>query len=311
MFSKKLSASRKQVGLTQSQLVARLAEKQVKVSQASLSQWEKGNQLPSPDKSLLYRALAEVLDVPVEELIEAYQSQSRSMDVIGIPESQVLQDAQKFVQGHNHELDIWVLGPSMLPVMESQAVRDAWVENLNKGASYYILWFLDVVDIPRLRELEAVLAKVEEQVSAGAGEIYHLCSYAHAENSTYVAASYIFEQSRKSCSDPQSKGCHLRNQLHHLASYSSPVTERMLDEFRIKILTYWQKFTSIVIYAPKAPFEDACATIRLNDISDQPNGRKLSPYFWFSVAQANEMRVDLEQYKHMLEEVAEREDAAG
>jgi len=69
--------------------------KAVKVSQAQISRYERGLDIPSPEK---IRRMAEVLDVPIEYLSTKSEEKLEEVDVIEFPEGNSLQKNDEFLE---------------------------------------------------------------------------------------------------------------------------------------------------------------------------------------------------------------------
>jgi len=175
-FGRQVRLYRKERNLLQEELAARLG-----VRQATLSAWEVGRQMPT---SVHFNKLVTNLELPETEVSKLRKLYARlSMpELSGEPTEQTVRLAKTEADGAFGECryDLWLLGPSTLPVIDNRAIQDIWAKQLTNGVNYWIVWFVDKLENSKLREVENALLNVAELCLRGCGKnapkgkIYHV-----------------------------------------------------------------------------------------------------------------------------------------
>ncbi|NEP59579.1 MAG: helix-turn-helix domain-containing protein [Symploca sp. SIO2G7] len=153
-----IKKARTRLGLSQKEL-----GEQLEVPQGTISAWERGRQRPS-DKALLDK-LSECLKIERQQLADAYKSQSP--EKVGFePDGAVAStEQQHYIEEIGYEkAEIWLLGPSTLPVIESPTFQEIWAKNLSRGTTYCVLWYLDFVPTETFRKIAPALYNVEQLI---------------------------------------------------------------------------------------------------------------------------------------------------
>ena len=144
-IGRELSASRKSLGLRQSELADIVG-----CRQPALSAWERGENAPSHE----YRQkLCDALSLNVtrfEKLIdEANLSADRKSQNIRVDEGELESafarraiNAARSIFGEN-SLEIELVAPEKLPVVDNVLLQKEWAQNLSRGCNYRIYWFTD------------------------------------------------------------------------------------------------------------------------------------------------------------------------
>lgn len=167
---------------TQAEIVALYGERRglnmPDLNQSVLSSWETGERRP-PLESERFLRLLEILDLYAGEGMLKIETLSRYWKVNLADVPSALMAMQKQVEqtcGQGGEVDIWLVGPTNLPVLHSQGIRDIWAENLARGVNYRIIWFTDK-DFAGLtllhRSLKQIASLIKNRYGAGNGHIYH------------------------------------------------------------------------------------------------------------------------------------------
>jgi transcriptional regulator with XRE-family HTH domain len=179
-----LRQRRLKLGLTQAVLASR-----TEIPQTTYSHWERGTRTPDPTRHPLDR-LARALQTSLEELVSLINQHSpalrRTRQGGGpLPLGEYLVRQQNFLETaletarQNHSgIDLWLLSPEGLPISEHRTVVDTWLENLQLGVNYKLLWPLDLMQTyvpePSLDKLVSALHLVDRALTtAPRGRIIH------------------------------------------------------------------------------------------------------------------------------------------
>jgi transcriptional regulator with XRE-family HTH domain len=255
-------------------------------SQSLVSAWENSAAAPSAEQ---IRALARVLARDEHLLVEACElteirnaAKPRSIEAI-------LNDAADFLTEHPSEL--WLLGPNHLPVLESGSARDAWLENLEQGFSYNLIWVLDCITpadlntaLPHFAKIAAEAAQHGAAADEPLGEIR--CHAVNASNHEVEAAG-TYERFRAALElDESGVGEYLKMLPYYpLADWRStwPDETKALDEATKELVRVWQPETSIILYQPRSPVAPPVANMRLMPVSERiftRDGIEQRPMYW-------------------------------
>ena len=162
-FAVMLRDARTNSGFTQDAVSAK-----AKVSQSSYSEWEQGRRLPESSREDAVLRLADTLRLDPTELLRALERERRAARSSSRPcptAETYLPAQERFLEEclaavpKDHTMEIWLIGPETLPVLNEPSAEQAWADNLALGINYKVVWLLDLVDPHRL---EDVLGEVNE-----------------------------------------------------------------------------------------------------------------------------------------------------
>jgi hypothetical protein len=250
-----------------------------------------------PSRDGFWEALAKVTGRSEMELKalaqqpEAAESREMASTPRGATKEEVIKAAQEFVAKEGPaNLDIWLLGPQSLPVVNDPYIQDVWVKNLSAGATYRVIWFLDQVDTYQFKNVSSVLAHIGAEVSSnsakGSGAITHYATKLLWSSKVTDFAAVTSKYKEMMDADLQGN-TFLKPLLDHAQM-------RSLKE---RLQLYWQKFSAIVVYCPKKPECPPCANLRLMEVSGGPGDPVHSPFFWFHPRHADELDEMLGQFR--------------
>jgi len=148
-FSRLIKRDREAKALTQKEIATRAKAAEVRISQSLLSAWEAGDALPSAENA---SKLAELVGADPVVWLEALAAATKLHSNLPRSPARMIYQATEHLETHREEqFGIWVLGPANLPVLEDPEIRTAWIENMQEGRSYHLIWFLDLVDAALLK----------------------------------------------------------------------------------------------------------------------------------------------------------------
>jgi hypothetical protein len=247
-----------------------------------------------PARSDFWEAIATVTGKTVDDLQGLARRPDPSLSSRSTSESAtqevLILDAQSWVAEVGPEnLDIWLLGPQSLPVVDDESIQGVWIENLSAGATYHVIWFLDQVKEWQFGEVSKVLKHIGANVSDSkrptSATITHYATQLLADSQ-----SVDFERIASPYNQMRNAGLEGNLFLQPL------VGDAKLQSLKERLQLYWQKFSAIVVYCPKVPGFIPRANLRLMDVSVRLDGPRQSPFFWFSTEHAYELQAVLNDF---------------
>ncbi len=252
-------------------------------------QFPKGNEFWDAIATLTGKSQEELQDLARQP--EAAQPNGPSSTASGSPQEVVIADAQKFVEKVGPEnLDIWLLGPQSLPVVDDLAIQDVWVKNLSAGATYRVVWFLDQVLAWRFSKVSSVLAdigvRVSDSSSHRSSKIVHYATQLLAESKPEEFEGVISKYNEMKVADMNGN------------TFLEPLLDHpQLQSLKERLQLFWQKFSAIVVYCPRTRGHVPRANLRLMEVSARPGEHTMSPFFWFSEEHAYELQEMLSEFR--------------
>ncbi len=156
----------------------------MEVAAQTIWRWERASPLPNRDN--LMRLLTLVASPAA--------AAGRAREVVSFDLDQYLAEQQEYLKPDNEpgppKIEIWVLGPQHLPVLDSRAMRETWVANVLAGFQYHLIWLLDSVPRDAVARFSEVLRTLEAEVDQRArdraqavpgGLIHHHLTVAYSE----------------------------------------------------------------------------------------------------------------------------------
>lgn len=186
-------------------------------------------------------------------------------------------EAQEYVNqvlAEDSSLDIWLIGLSSLPVLESDSVKSKWIENLNRGINYRLIWFIDEIDITAFERMAKVLKSIEVELTESSGLIYHYSTYIHSKNiestSSCMQEEYYFRKLKET-------------KYKHNKFMSIDADCEEYKNIRSELSISWQKHSTLGVYIPSSLEFSPKANIRLLNIKfSMKDSNVQSPMFWLS-----------------------------
>ncbi len=157
-----------------------LSQKQVtdggegKIGQPTLSAWETGRLLPRTEDPRL-AALATVLDLPLSQIeVALREQQGAEVEQTLLTDEKYLSEQQEYVSEHEaNGVDVWLLGPETLPVINSVRFREAWRTAIAAGVNYHIIWMLCTITPGAIPQLANILGDIGASAPEGTSAIHH------------------------------------------------------------------------------------------------------------------------------------------
>jgi transcriptional regulator with XRE-family HTH domain len=300
VFSRTISEGRREAKLTQNEECTKvrkiLRDRKVRITftQATLSAWESGRQHPSQKMLPVVEAVADVLPLTVDKktllnLVTTHHlfRQGRRPDV---SETQYLRDASSFIKSNNHNIDIWIVGPTRLPIVVSEEIRQTWVINLRFGVNYNIIWILDLLDDATLSAITETLAYISETLDKSTlttsnhhGKITHyLTSLSNPDRSQDEI------RSRFKLLLPD-----LGSDLTQFRELSEPLPAHLRDRFLLDGLG----IATLVLYKPRSLSVTPIASIALRDVRRFLADEKHREFLWLENEQAQLLRSSVTSFE--------------
>jgi transcriptional regulator with XRE-family HTH domain len=283
------------------------------VSQSVVSLWEKGSTTPSFD---LLAKLGRNLKVDVDTLIAARARTEARNAAAPRTVDYILYQADEFLRGH--DATIWVCGPDQLPVLEDSGTQRKWLENLQDGVCYHLLWVLDRVEpaefkaaLPHFAQIadNARTLRDEGRRETPAGQAdnwgsicFHAVTATHhdaATIDTYNAFCDALGNEHEMddllalkpyvCPEPQAEDSSARS--HQRARLSGAIED---------LLRIWHPETSMILYQPDSMKTPPIANIRMMPVSEEIytlGGKPERPMYWLSPLGAA-------HFSHVIETIA-------
>ena len=152
-FSRLVRETRRQRRLSQQEVA-----ESVGVRQNTVSSWERGVQLPPTGNEDKVAGLARALGLDEPELAAALHQQldlQENQRRPGADQAAYLEERAAFLDGVGRDqCDIWVLVGDRFPAVDEGAMRSAWISDIRRGATYRLVWFLDLL-APRMLDRTA------------------------------------------------------------------------------------------------------------------------------------------------------------
>ena len=281
-------------------------------SQSLVSAWENSASAPSPEQ---VRTLARLLAADEHVLAAACEvteirnaAKPRTIDLI-------LNDAAEFLEEHPSVL--WLLGPNHLPVLESGSARETWLENLEKGFSYNLIWVLDCITPQDLKTALPHFAQIAEEAarrgSAGNHQLGKI--FCHAVNASWQEVPTIgtYERFLDALKVDESG---IRDFLtilpyHALADWEATWGDetKAVRTATEELIRVWHPATSIILYQPKSLVAPPVANIRMMPVSERiftkDGGAEQRPMYWLrpdGAAQISHVVTNLDEKLRLLRE---------
>ncbi|MEW8285203.1 MAG: hypothetical protein AB2697_04410 [Candidatus Thiodiazotropha endolucinida] len=180
-------------------------------------------------------------------------------------------------------VDLWLIGPAYLPVIDNEKVQQNWIKNLKVGVDYHILWFLDQLDQTRVQSLSSVLANLSETIRADDdtnGRIFHYGTYIIDEREDLTRSKQMFERLENKLE---------KTKVNRFCVFSQE-QNRKLRQFRYTCLLTWQKSSSIAVYDVDDVSVAAQANIKFENLKTTLDSEEtVSPMFWFTEEEAESL----------------------
>jgi len=290
-FNLLLRRQREDLSLTQ-----RAAAEKLGVSQSVWSLWETGRTIPDREQ---FDGILVLLKVDPRELAPAYERAVVRETSEPLSLERILGQAKEYLDSQNQKFSIYVLGPSNLPVLEEQHVREFWMTNLRAGHDYHLLWMLDYVDaetlvaaLPNFSNLVKGLVSetTTRRRSAGdCGKIHHYAIGMQSDETKYRRDIYLeFRESVAPMAGPD----HIVAHDILLLSEGDATSDlaRVVGDMR----RLWHPETALLLYRPSRTSTPAVANIRLMPISAEMEdgliGTVVRPTYWVSPGGAARFR---------------------
>jgi transcriptional regulator with XRE-family HTH domain len=157
-FAELLKTSRIRAGTTQTELckkvneALRLSAADGPLTQATLSAWESGRQMPSPTKRSQLVEIARQIKIELDTLDAVLGGHLDPK--IDLPDDAYAADVRQWVSNARGEdgdqadaPQIWFLSPQYLPAFSdrSDGIKTLWKENLEAGVHYHLLWLREEI----------------------------------------------------------------------------------------------------------------------------------------------------------------------
>lgn len=324
-FNQLIKRDREAAKLTQKQLAANAKAQNLRISQSLLSSWEAGDALPSEDN---VRNLAML--VPGADECEWLSALAVAADLqSNMPRSaeRVIHQAMNYLDANKDEdFDIWVIGPSNLPVLDNHDIRGTWVDNLIEGRSYHLIWFLDLIDASRLRAALPNFAAIART----AAQRWHSQRTSLSEKDCGTISHYATEALRESSPDCRTVFAQFKNAMPSngasqliVHDFHARTTDEHAHNFKLtesvqQLLGFWQRETAIVLYQPKNLLAPAVANLRFmrvcEEVPSSGNSSVEQPMYWLAFDIASEVSTAVARFAAAFEDLGgceNRKDEAG
>jgi len=264
----------------------RAVAKKVGISQALLSAWELETRLPLEprDRSKL-KKLAKVLGLDYEKFVGNLAAtretlgKGRSLGKAMLVDA-VLAEQKAHLDTLGFEADIWVLGPATLPIKGKSRVVQTWVENLRRGVSYHIVWFLCFTETADF-EISGALTQIEDEMRGSKpprGSIYHYATavYLPAESETVKANLREYNRLIASWTEGREQE---GSQAPINRFYPPLVTKRLASAEHLA--PYYTRLASVLVYRPLGRVRENLAAIALGGMRTSKRGPEREHTFFF------------------------------
>lgn len=236
-FSVLLQKHRKEKSWKQSDVLDELKKRdcELKMAQSAYSSWERGGGLPSISKwGKIITALSEMYDLKPEEVQDALK-ESKEKSECGVGNEQRpswLLTSKQYIASQktiirrfkldNYQPIIWLLGCETMPLNKFIEFQQTWVENINKGVSYYLIWLLnnpktDDALINSYEMIQEIRQKVHRNGKSDVGEIRNIVINKEANVDT---TRFKIDPKKDTIVKPQ-KNCDAEYLWTNLSSYWS------------------------------------------------------------------------------------------
>ncbi|MAS94904.1 MAG: hypothetical protein CMO55_17040 [Verrucomicrobiales bacterium] len=155
-FSQLLQQNRKKHKLSQQELAERINEHlslsgKHTLTQASISAWELGRQVPSRTRENIVLAIADVLEIDRNRILDVWIKGKKTP---ALPDDQYIKNLQRWIKRaisecadkENTSPSIWLISPQELPALAESSkgkFEELWRPNLASGVIYNLLWVVD------------------------------------------------------------------------------------------------------------------------------------------------------------------------
>jgi transcriptional regulator with XRE-family HTH domain len=141
--------------------------KTITLSLSTWSRWENDLFLPNFTDARLPH-VAEVLRVDLDELLRALKrsAESTSPPFQAKRSDEFFAEAQSLITSMGtRNVDVYLLGPETLPILDDEGVRDIWAKNAANGVQYHILWLYEYVNPASVVRLGQTLADIDVRIT--------------------------------------------------------------------------------------------------------------------------------------------------
>ena len=264
-FGELLKTRRKAANLSQTQV-----GKSVGVDQATVSAWENGKQLPDIRDQRLFKSLSTTLAVEAAMLMAAVQRDQSTREnrvPSGLGVTAFIAQQQQYIETVcKWKADIWLICPTILPVIVFDQIKETWVANLNNGLNYRVIWPLDLMDKPSLLKLRdaalVIESRMEHERPEIGGKIVHYPVSVFAPEVPAAQDSFYRQ-------DLMRENSQFYESLVAAASkvndFQKP-TFRLPDQTRYRVLQQASKNRTLVVYVPREPGVAALASFGLQSV---------------------------------------------
>jgi transcriptional regulator with XRE-family HTH domain len=287
------------LGRSQARLSVQELADQARLDRDTLQKWEYGSRTPEDENAV--RKLAKPLRLPEDLLLRAYQMQKAEgpLPLLPLDENQIIEEVNHYVREcavSSETAEIWLVGAYSLPLLSpipqtAALIRNAWIDNLSRGAEYHVAWALDQCDRARLEELLDVLQGIEfavkDKTNHGRIHQYPLWLFwpLKPEQSQVDNPAYFYEQKQQSL---------IERPVISMYPIDRQATEDNEDwrNLQKNLEWFWQGISTTILLRPQQKQNPpkgyvprpSAAILCLNAVRDARDGAPRPTFFWLDDA---------------------------
>ncbi len=269
--------------------------------QTRLSSWEVGRQRPDiEDKGveLILESLASQLDIPLNELKRVLSKKIGSIKTLN--QEEYFSTVKSYLNDCDKDLiDLWFIGPYSLPILSSESSRKEWIENLStRKINYNVIWLLDFTEPEFFRTLIGTASSIAKLASQGQGgpgsdrgdknqrpygKIINYAIKFKKDNQDLASKDEDYNKVIKYYGNAYKKHKPNKNAGEDGNNSRIEFNKELTfpwKEYK-KMLYYWFKFGSIVLFEPEDITKLPVASVALKNVCLIPGGDSVDTFLFF------------------------------